>query len=193
MIATKPFLHRWARMLLGLGIGVVAGVASAWPAGWHATNPPSVLKVDAPNETQSALTPEVKLYDADPIHLWNRIHSALFLRIARDGTRFGEDGLDPLLWPRSQFLLLGECHKYVVSVLDEFLAKEGHKLIKDPIKKVLFQRDLWSVFDWLSNPNATYQYRAGRGHPRGASAPNSFGYDDTARSVDRKGNQQPPR
>src|SRR5262249_40037999 len=53
----------------------------------------------------------------------------------------------------------GEHHKLVVALLDEFLVKDGHKLIKDPLKRAVFQHDLWAVFDWLANPNAIYQYR----------------------------------
>jgi hypothetical protein len=102
---------------------------------------------------------QVTIYDADPAHLWNRLHSALFVRTASDKRSYGQDELDPLLWPESKHLLAGERHKRVVALLDEFRAKDGHKLIKDPLKRVVFQNDLWAVFDWLANPTAPYQYR----------------------------------
>lgn len=108
---------------------------------------------------RAAPTKPVALYDTDPEHLWNRLHSALFVRTASDGTCYGQDELEPLLWPASKYLLAGDHHKRVVALLDEFLAKDGHKLIKDPAKRVVFQHDLWAVFDWLANPNAPYQYR----------------------------------
>ncbi len=101
----------------------------------------------------------VTIYDADPAHLWNRLHSALFVRTASDKKSYGEDELDPLLWPGSKHLLAGEQHRRVVALLDDFLAKGGHKLIKDPLKRVVLQHDLWAVFDWLANPTAPYQYR----------------------------------
>jgi hypothetical protein len=36
-------------------------------------------------------------------------------------------------------------------VLDEFLASHGEKLIADPLRRAIFQRDLWAVFDWSDN------------------------------------------
>jgi hypothetical protein len=102
---------------------------------------------------------QVTVYDADPAHLWNRLHGALFVRTSSDKS-YGRDELDPLLWPGSQYLLAGERHKRVVALLDEFLAKAGHKLVEDPLKRAVFQHDLWAVFDWLANPTAPYQYRA---------------------------------
>jgi hypothetical protein len=100
----------------------------------------------------------VTIYAPDPAHLWNRLHDALFVRPASD-KKYGQDELDPLLWPRSKHLLEGERHKRVVALLDEFLAKEGHKLIQDPLKRAVLQHDLWAVFDWLANPTAPFQYR----------------------------------
>ena len=100
-----------------------------------------------------------RIYDTDPGHLWNRLHAALFVRTAADGSTWGEDELTPLLWPESKFLLAGEHHKLVLALLDEFLAKDGQKLIKDPLKRAMFQHDLWADFDWLANPTAPYGYR----------------------------------
>ncbi|MEX2317453.1 MAG: hypothetical protein WD669_09900 [Pirellulales bacterium] len=99
------------------------------------------------------------LYDADPAHLWNRLHSALFVRTTSEGMSYGQDELDPLLWPNSKYLLVGGHHKYVLALLDEFLASESDKLVNDPLKRAVFQHDLWSVFDWLANPHAVYSYR----------------------------------
>jgi hypothetical protein len=44
-------------------------------------------------------------------------------------------------------------------LLDEFLETRGDRLIADPLKRAVFQHDLWAVFDWLaggaeSNPDA---------------------------------------
>src|SRR5262249_36332049 len=94
----------------------------------------------------------VKLYDDDPAHLWNRLHAALFVRIGGDGKSYGEDEVDPLIWPYSRFLLDGPRHRHVLTLLDEFLTKDGDKLIRDPLKRAVLQRDLWAVFDWLADP-----------------------------------------
>lgn len=114
---------------------------------------------DAPQTGVKSDAADVTLYDADPAHLWNRLHAALFVRIAADGTRYGEDDLDPLLWPKSKHLSTGDHHKHVIEVLDQFLANDGHTLIKDPLKRVILQHDLWAVFDWLANPTNVYRYR----------------------------------
>jgi hypothetical protein len=42
--------------------------------------------------------------------------------------------------------------KAALEVLDEFIAKKGHTLIKDPRKRALLQRDLWAIFDSLPVP-----------------------------------------
>lgn len=45
------------------------------------------------------------VYQADPRHLWNRLHEALFVRVGPDGRAYGQDRIDPLLWPFSKHLL----------------------------------------------------------------------------------------
>lgn len=122
-------------------------------------SPRSPQAVETSRTDAKSETGPVTVYDANSTHLWNRLHGALFIRTAADGTRYGQDELDPLLWAKSKYLLAGERHKRVVAVLDEFLAKDGHKLIKDPLKRVVLQHDLWAVFDCLANPNNTFLYR----------------------------------
>jgi hypothetical protein len=129
------------------------------------TAPQSTLEAGSPRADAKAEARPVTIYDADPAHLWNRLHSALFVRTAGGGQSYGQDELDPLLWPKSKFLLAGEHHKHVVTLLDEFLAKDGHRLIKDPLKRVVLQHDLWAIFDWLANPTAVYSYRDDRSTP----------------------------
>ncbi len=136
------------------GLTGVGGALSVLDLGARLPPPPSRSGDDNKFETK-----QVKIYDADPAHLWNRLHSALFVRTASDGKSYGEDELEPLLWPNSKFLETGERHKHIVALLDEFLAKDGHKLVNDPLKRVMFQHDLWAVFDWLANPHAVYRYR----------------------------------
>lgn len=90
------------------------------------------------------------LYHSDPQHLWNRLHHALFVRIDRDGTEYGFDELEPLLWSGSKYLLQGQAYEHATNVLDEFIATRGEKLIRDPVKRAMMQRDLWAVFDWAA-------------------------------------------
>jgi hypothetical protein len=151
--------HSRAGIRSGIVLAALLGGAVAFlilPCG---TGLPSPLDAGSPPAAARSQARHVTLYDADPAHLWNRLHSALFVRTAVDGRRYGEDELDPLLWPRSKHLLAGERHKRVVVLLDELLARDGHKLIKDPLKRAVLQHDLWAVLDWLANPTAPYRYR----------------------------------
>ncbi len=88
------------------------------------------------------------IYDPNPNHLWNRLNATLFERTAQDGKIFGLDELDILYWGRTTNLLAGASHQRAVSILDEFISTHGEKLVQDPLKKALLQRDLWALFDW---------------------------------------------
>jgi hypothetical protein len=90
------------------------------------------------------------IYDSDTNHLWNRLNETLFERTAQDGKKFGLDELDILYWARTTNLLTGVSHQQAISVLDEFINTHGEKLIQDPLKKALLQRDLWALFDWAA-------------------------------------------
>src|SRR5262245_53795413 len=99
----------------------------------------SAVEQPQPNrEQQPAESSEVRLYDPDPNHLWNRLHHALHVRLTELGNPEKEQPLlpgdqsyhalelDACLWPdRSTYLRLGEPHKMALVVLDEFLAKDG--------------------------------------------------------------------
>jgi hypothetical protein len=93
----------------------------------------------------------IGLYDANPNHLWNRIHEQFHVRVAPDGSQYGFDTVDPLLWRETRYLLTGPSHAGAVRVLDEFIASDGARLIRDPLKRAVFQHDLWAVFDWLAS------------------------------------------
>lgn len=104
------------------------------------------------SSTQRRGTPPAAagLYDSDPAHLWNRIHRLLHVRAAPDGQQYGFDNLDPLLWRETRYLLIGPSQTQAISLLDEFLASGAERLIGDPLKRAVFQHDLWAVFDWLT-------------------------------------------
>jgi hypothetical protein len=90
-----------------------------------------------------------RLYDPDPTHLWNRVHDTFHVRVAPDGSEYGLDTVDPLLWRETRNLITGDSHARALGLLDEFLASNGERLIRDPLKRAVFQNDLWAVFDWL--------------------------------------------
>jgi hypothetical protein len=91
------------------------------------------------------------VYDPDPQHLWNRLHDAF-----RAGKEDGQAGdpweLDPYLWRNEDYLASAKGLKTSLNVLDEFITENGHSLIKDPRKRALLQRDLWTLFDSLYVP-----------------------------------------
>ncbi len=90
------------------------------------------------------------IYDPNPNHLWNRLNETLFERTAQDGKKYGLDELDILYWNRTTNLLAGISHQQALTILDEFINTHGEKLIQDPLKKALLQRDLWALFDWTA-------------------------------------------
>jgi hypothetical protein len=93
---------------------------------------------------------EQSMYHAKPEHLWNRLHTAMFVRVGPDGHAYGQDRLEPLLWGRSKHLLEEKSNKQVVALLEEFLKNKGENLVEDPLKRAVLQRDLWLVFNWLA-------------------------------------------
>ena len=109
-------------------------------------------RAEPPKEAAS----ERSVYHADPQHLWNRLHQALFVRVGPDGRLYGQDRLEPLLWPQSKHLLEERSHKRAVALLEEFLKDKGENLIEDPLKRAVFQRDLWLVFNWLEGDHASF-------------------------------------
>ncbi|HEV3214184.1 MAG TPA: hypothetical protein VGZ27_00590 [Vicinamibacterales bacterium] len=100
---------------------------------------------------QSALSsrPGSEIYNPDPQHLWNRLHETLLVRVGPSGREYGRDRVDPLLWVGSTYLLQGASHEKAVGLLNEFVATHAEKLIVDPLKRAILQRDLWMVADWL--------------------------------------------
>jgi hypothetical protein len=97
-----------------------------------------------------------RVYDADAGHLWNRLYRSLYLRTARDGKEYGRDELDPLLWWGTKgHLLGGESYAQASACLEEFIEARGERLVTDPLRRALLQRDLWAVFDWTARRSDT--------------------------------------
>ncbi len=105
-------------------------------------NPPA-RSSEAPARTGAAL------FHPDPQHAWNRLYRAVYLRHTADGREYGQDEIDPLLWPDSNHLLEGESREEALRALGDFLARAAESEIRDPAKRAVLQHDLWAVFDWL--------------------------------------------
>jgi hypothetical protein len=102
------------------------------------------------------------LYDADPQHLWNRLHAAISIRESdlpskRGGTPVkrieGGDRIEFLGWPGTTYWDEPATVDRIEALLAEFKTQHGEQLIDDPLKKVILQRDLWTVFDYSMSRN----------------------------------------
>jgi len=92
----------------------------------------------------------VRVFDPNPNHIWNRTYACLFVRRTSDGTEYGADALDPLLWNKTQHLLNGDSHRRALACLDVFLRSHAESAEQNPLKRAIFQRDLWALFDWAA-------------------------------------------
>jgi len=63
---------------------------------------------------------------------------------------YGADGLDPPLWPETRYLLTGDSQRDALACLDSFLHSDVEHAVRDPLKRAIFQHDLWAVFDWVA-------------------------------------------
>lgn len=82
--------------------------------------------------------------------VWERVHRAIFERVATDGTRLGVGALDPLLFPASTWLLEAERAAELEASLAQLLADSRALERSPPLARALLQRDLWAVHDWLA-------------------------------------------
>jgi hypothetical protein len=107
----------------------------------------------ARSQSQGVLSPNQGLYSPDPDHIWNQLFRLFYVRHARNGEHYGGDELDPYLWWQTKYLLSGPSHDEALKLLDEFLQQHSERLILDPLRRALFQRDLLAVYEWLSAPS----------------------------------------
>ncbi len=117
----------------------------------------------APATNQNITSSPAAVYDPDPSHIWNRLFAVFYHRNVfsyvnqkRDKTMarwIGPDVLDPPIGYDPRFVLEDEPFAKCDQALDEFLARQGAELIRDPLKRAVFQRDLWAVFDVLATTN----------------------------------------
>jgi hypothetical protein len=132
-------------VLIGLAVAALLG-------SWYSGSDAPAVKAEPPKADTLPVPPNVDVYDPDPKHLWNRLYSLLYVGATKDGRRFGQDQLDPILRNGSRYLLTEPRFRQILAILDEFLTKDGEKLIRDPHKRAFFQRDLWAIFAWLARP-----------------------------------------
>ena len=110
------------------------------------------LKSDAP----------LPLFDADAMHLWNRMYSAFYIRPRQmpkneSQSAFvryeGGDVIEFLAWGRTTYWSEKSVFQKVNPLLDEFLDRDGASLISEPLKRVVFQHDIWAAYDHLIDLN----------------------------------------
>jgi hypothetical protein len=106
----------------------------------------------ARSQSQGSPGPDQDVYALDPDHIWNRLFRLFYMRQDRIGRQYGGDELDPYLWWQTKYLLSGPSHDESLRLLDEFLQQHSERLIRDPLKRAVFQRDLLAVYAWLSAP-----------------------------------------
>ncbi len=68
----------------------------------------------------------VTVYDPNSTHIWNRLHSALFVRDDIRATRFFPDPLDAPYWDRTSYLLDQPSHHRMFSAQNRG-ANLGHQ------------------------------------------------------------------
>lgn len=99
----------------------------------------------APTRTQLIDCTKYLPYSPDSNHIWNRVQNSMLLRTGPDGSKWGCDQVDPLLWPGSKHVLIGAKYKEAVALLHEFLNTHAERLVRDPLARALFQRNLLAV------------------------------------------------
>ncbi|MEO2013993.1 MAG: hypothetical protein ABGZ53_06440 [Fuerstiella sp.] len=102
------------------------------------------------------------LFDTDANHLWNRISGAFYIRPRRlpatgeqaAMVRYeGGDVIEFLAWGTTNYWSSKTVFQKVNPLLDEFLDVSGTRLISNPVKRVVFQHDIWAVYDHLIDLN----------------------------------------
>jgi hypothetical protein len=107
----------------------------------------------AGTQSQGVPDPDAGVYDPDPDHIWNRLFRLFYVRESQNARLYGGDELDPYLWSRTKYLLTGPSHEEALKLLDEFLRQHSENLIRDPVRRAFFQRDLLAVYESLRVPS----------------------------------------
>jgi hypothetical protein len=103
-------------------------------------------------------TEPLPLFDPDPHQLWNRIFAAATIRSSRLPSRRGGppiarieggDRIKLLVWGGTRYWDEPTNVARFEGLLAQFLTQKGERLSADPLKRVLLQHDLWTLFDYL--------------------------------------------
>jgi len=112
--------------------------------------PQGQLQSQPQGQPQGVSRPNLEIYAPDPDQIWNRLFRLFYVRRARNGDQYGGDELDPYLWEETKYLLSGPSHDEALKLMDEFLRQHSENLIRDPLRRAVFQRDLLGVYEWLA-------------------------------------------
>jgi hypothetical protein len=93
-------------------------------------------------------------FDADADHPWNRAHRALYVADPDRGVD-DQERLEPQVGsePDSRFLAPRASPKAALEALDAVLAVGPKAVVKDPLKRAVFQHDLWAAFADSTGPS----------------------------------------
>lgn len=131
----------------------------------------------AEGELRGSLRSEdpLPLYDSNPRHIWNRLFSALYTRRSdlpsqpggRPVSRIeGGDVLEFPAWAGTTYWSDPAVDARLTRLLESFLHDHGAQLISDPVRRVLFQSDLWAAHDHLVAQNNAWRGSADERHRR---------------------------
>jgi hypothetical protein len=129
---------------------------STWAADFEELDPAYYHTGELAGSLRSAEAPV--LFDADPQHLWNRLYAAATIRPSllpskREGSPIarieGGDRIEFLGWGGTSYYDESATLTTLQKLLDQFLETNGEKYTTDPLKRVLLQRDLWTLFDFM--------------------------------------------
>jgi hypothetical protein len=126
------------RVLAFLAISTVTGGSPS-----RAEHPQALLTEQSSDESP---------YDANREHLWNRLFRHFHLRNAPDGTAYYLEQMENAIFNGPSFSLASVAGQDGIALLDEFLRTDAERLVRDPIKRALFQRDAWGMFVATKQP-----------------------------------------
>lgn len=147
---------RTVRILFCWAIVPVLAPLTNWAAEIEELDPAYYHSGELAGSLRSADPPP--LFDADPQHLWNRLYAAATIRPSllpsrREGPPVarieGGDRIEFLGWGGTTYWDELANLKHLEGLLDQFLGSGGENLSTDPLKRVLLQRDLWTLFDFM--------------------------------------------
>ncbi|MDB5391627.1 MAG: hypothetical protein JWM11_7273 [Planctomycetaceae bacterium] len=159
MFSTGDSRKRAMRIILIAGcIGIFSGLMlpSSWAADFEELDPAYYHTGELAGSLRSADAPS--MFDADPQHLWNRLYAAATIRPSllpskREGMPIarieGGDRIEFLGWGGTSYYDESGTLTNLEKLLDQFLETNGEKHSSDPLKRVLLQRDLWTLFDFM--------------------------------------------